>query len=246
MLVNPIHCAIVGSVPKGPVFDYVPPEYSEQGMTHNERVVRAAVLGGEVTREESRNYTSTIIRDWLRNSQLRSIADVFGIEGGYAIEDLRRTLFESYRPAIVGPLNLSNNAVTLRTEHFVTHSVTCTASGGSVIVENAGFGSSQGDVGEAIAIPGLADSATLTVTKDDSSASAVWSTGPSIEISKVITYLREDARSSVRDLSSINGPLSLEVRSALYTAVVEAPIAIEKLCAAVLLLTNAVVARVDA
>lgn len=244
MLANLLHCAIIGDPVATVAADYVPPDYKFQNVAADERIVRAAIIGTDKPRDEQRNYSSITLRTLLLKGPFQPQAAKLDVEGGYLLSDLRKTLFELYRPHVNSELQLSQAALKHRTPLFTYHQLICEVSGSDVTVTNLGFGSDSGVVGTPVRIPGLPEDCTITArTADLGLVHAKWATRPEISVGRLAASVSETAFASLRSLSSLPGPLSSDERSMLIAAVSRHILATDQVAAATLLLANAVAYR---
>ena len=250
MITNLIHCALIGQRADDRFSDYTPAEYSARGETLDEKKIRGLLIGTAVPRSEQRNFTSILCRWYLSRSPFVNQASLFGIEGGYALSDLMRTLFDAYTPENALKHTLSPAATNLRDPLFTFRSLYISSIRvrvGSnnvdfVTVNNHGYGQAQGSRDEPIIIPGMTPESTITVhTLGDSTVK--WATAPLRSVGQVAEDIRNTGVPALRTLAGIPGRIGSDDRSQLIRAVEMQVVPSHVVSAAALLLTNAVSAR---
>lgn len=245
MIPNLLHCAIIGNRPTGDVLDYVPPEYTDQKLLPDEVALRTVLLGAAKVSDQAANYASVIYRDWLRQTQLRDVAEIFGIEGGYSLSELKATLFETYKPQLSNGLKLSPAAIKHRSSLYAVHNIICDVDSSTVDLELVGVGRATGSTGEDIQLPGFATGATVRVTVTDGQLTGTWATRPKRTVDSISKEIATAARAPMLSLTTLPGPLDSSKLSSLFKIATTYPVAIDCICAATLILANAVAHRLQ-
>jgi hypothetical protein len=177
----------------------------------------------------------------MLGSQLRLVADNFGIEGGFSIAMLIQEMTAKYIPVLDHGVTLSPAATKDRTRLYTLHSLDINVDGSDVLVNSPGFGITSGTVNTQIPIPGLAANATVRVVGSTPWLSAKWATAPSMSFGHVAHSLKTTGLNALRTLSTAPGVLSEETRMMLMEVINTHPVYGEVVVASAILLTNAVV-----
>lgn len=240
MIANLIHAAIVEKSWTSAGMDYVSPRYVEPVLSADATLIRALLVGSRNPRVEQAAYASLDIRRAMLRSQLRQVADIFGIEGGHSIPLLVSELTQLYFPVVDDGIVLSPAATKTKTYLYTYHELEINVAGGEAVVQDRGFGTVSGPLNTPLQIPGLSANATVRVVGEEPLRFARWATAPTRSFGHISADLKSMGLQAIKTLSFVPGVLSEETRRMLAEVVAADTVDVEVVIAATLILTNVV------
>jgi hypothetical protein len=240
---NLLHCAIADPELDDNDLDYICPQYSRTNMTQDEMKLRAILIGERKPSKEAKLYTSVTLRHAIGEGPFAHIGNRFGLEEGYSLEQLRQSIFSAYKPRLDDQIFLSSVATYHRFPTYKQHAISCQVLGSQVTVHHETYGSNTGLVDSPIAIAGFPQAATVTVQATDGVYTGYWATQPSISIGSIAETLAVEGLLFLNSLANSQGRIFSDETHMLIECVKTSPVPMDRVCAACLILANAVFVR---